>query len=202
MFLILIPSWAPLTYVTLWSSIIRTMMVVACIGTIVVPQTVMPPTEAFVNNKNYDTAATWLFTGLVGVHDDQGKGTYSAVVSNLGPNFVHQTGSVGWTGWSRYDVADLSCLNPNEAIVGIKSNIGLSGDRQWGLNCATIPGMEILDEGLSEDMLSMLNLDTKIPLPDADAADGWDVDFSDRCPLNHVITGFISVRSTSDKTDM
>jgi len=149
-------------------------------------------TNPFLENENYATTALQVFIGIEGVYDaQQEESTYSAIVADLGASNTHATGpTVGWSEYSdSHSEADLTC-GTNEAVIGIRSNIGWNGDREIGINCASIEGMNIRSTRLAPDGLSMIDA------ADADALP-WNnevgVSFTAECPLNHVLVGLKSV---------
>lgn len=155
------------------------------------PSLRQPSREPFVDNENYALDSTELFTGIAGSFED-GRRTYSAIVSDLGAGHSHQTFEIrsqsgdAWSGWSSWTNADFTC-GENEAVLGLRSSMAnFDSDRMWGINCGPVQGMDILSTRLGPDGLSMVDASDVDPFP-------WDnplqEDFRFDCPLNHVVVG-------------
>jgi len=165
-------------------------------------------TEALGDDAMYDTDATQVFTGLAGdwIEDSiGGANTYSAKVSSLNSDNIHPTGGdIGWTGWSSWAEADMAC-GLNEAMVGIRVDYALTNsDKRFGLNCASIAGMEVLPtrirpDGIRVDGQSTIDARDVSTLPWINALQQAHWDFA--CPLNHVMIGIHSFHNyESDDT--
>ena len=76
----------------------------------------------------------------------------------------------------------------NQAVVGIKSRVGHRNDREFGLNCASIPGIEILEHGLLPSGLEMTDNVHELEW----ANEYKQESFKFECPMNHVVTGVYS----------
>jgi len=122
--------------------------------------------------------------------------TYSAKVSSLNSNNARVPGGSGMTAMSAWQNADLVC-GPNEAVVGTTVDYATwNSDKRWGINCASIQGMEVLNTRMNG--LSMISAED---VNDDEYANTLQEDWEDDCPENHVMIGLVNVHDyTLDDT--